>query len=77
MLLFLSSLPLIVYVDYEPRGTTVTLDPLSVRTFFVREIIALEGVEDFVLLLWDPLGDVILLAIDRAVVIIVEDDGES
>jgi len=77
MLLFLSSLPLIVYVDYETLGTTATLEPLSVRSCFAREIIALESVEDFVLLLLDPLEDVILLAIDRAVVIIVDDDGES
>jgi len=74
------SLPLIVYVDYEPLGTTVTLEPLSNRTCFtgeiINDVIALEGVEDFVLLLQDPMEDVILLAIDRAVVIIVDDDGE-
>ena len=76
--MILSSLPLIVYVDYEPLGTTVTLDPLSNRTCFIGEdVIALEGVKDFVLLLQDPMEDGLLLAIDRAVVIIVDDDGES
>ena len=70
-----------MYVDYEPLGTTVTLEPLSNRTCFtgeiINDVIALEGVEDFVLLLGDPMEDGILLAIDRAVVIIVDDDGES
>ena len=69
-----------MYVDYEPLGTTVTLDPLSNSTCFtgeiINDIIALEGMEDFLLLLWDPMVDRILLAIDRAVVIIVDDDGE-
>ena len=66
-----------MYVDYEPLGTTVTLEPLSNRTCFTGEdVIALEGVEDFVLLLQDPMEDGILLAIDRAVVVIVDDDGE-
>ena len=70
-----------MHTDYVPLGTTsVTLDPLQNRTCFSGEIIndaiALEETEDFWLLLQDPMMNGVLLATDRAVVIIVDDDGK-
>ena len=67
--------------DYVPLGTTsVTLDPLQNRTCFsgeiINDLIALEETEEFRLLLQDPTMDGVLLATDRAVVTIVDDDGE-
>ena len=67
--------------DYVPLGTTsVTLDPLQNRTCFsgeiINDLIALEETEDFRLLLQDPTMDGVLLATDRTVVTIVDDDGE-
>ena len=67
--------------DYVPLGTTsVTLDPLQNRTCFsgeiINDVIALEETEDFRLLLQDPMMDGVLLATERALVTIVDDDGE-
>ena len=68
----------LVHTDYVPLGTTsVTLQN---RTCFsgeiINDLIALEETEHFRLLLQDPMMDGVLFATDRAVVIIVDDDGE-
>ena len=66
-----------MHTDYVPLGTTsVTLQNRTCFSGEINDLIALEETEVFWLLFQDPMMDGVLLATDRAVVIIVDDDRE-